>query len=606
MQKKLGEMLVDANVISLEQLQEALEAQRETGKRLGELVVDLQMTTEDEVQDVLAEQLGIEKSNLYEEKIDPEVCRLISADMISRHQAMPIRQEGNNVIVAMVDPLNLLAIDDIRLSTGLDVVPRITSPHALKFAYDQLFGVTAEAEKHMEEYRQEQLKKGYIIDDTLVDKATLAEVEQAPIVKLVDTILNGAVDHRASDIHVEPKEDHAIVRYRIDGMLHKILTIPRHAVAAVTARLKIMARCDTSERRKPQDGRIELALRDASFDIRFSTVPTIFGEKIVMRLLNKSSANFKLVDLGFDEEEMETYDELARRPHGIILITGPTGSGKSTTLIASLSKIASESVNVMTVEDPVEYQLDKINQVHVNSKVGLSFATALRTFMRQDPDIIMVGEIRDYETADLAVNAALTGHLVFSTLHTNDAPGAIPRLNNLGVPPFLINASVVGIMAQRLTRKLCQHCKQSYTPSEDEVALIRGAYNKEQFGEHIVMYKAKGCKFCNHLGYSGRAGIFEIFKVSNEMRALIMRSTAIHEVKTLARKQGMITLWESGVKKVLRGVTSLEELLRVARPDFEEATGGEHGEEEVEGGGRRGFLAEAAPTLAEVESFSML
>jgi type IV pilus assembly protein PilB len=605
MQKKLGEMLVDAGVLTLDQLQEALEVQRESGKRLGEVVVELQLSSEDEVQNVLAEQLGIEKIDLYEERVDNDVARMISADMIARHQAMPVRQEGNNVIVAMVDPLNLLAIDDIRLSTGLDVVPRITSPHALKFAYDQLFGVTAEAEKHMEEFRQEQIKKGYVIDDTLVDKATMAEIEQAPIVKLVDTMLTGAVDHHASDVHVEPKEDHAVVRYRVDGMLHKILTIPRHAVSAVTARLKIMARCDTSERRKPQDGRIDLAIRDALFDIRFSTIPTIFGEKIVMRLLNKSSAQYKLVDLGFDEEEMSHFDELIVKPHGIILITGPTGSGKSTTLIAALGKMATESVNVMTVEDPVEYQLNSINQVHVNSKVGLTFATALRTFMRQDPDIIMVGEIRDYETADLAVNAALTGHLVFSTLHTNDAPGAVPRINNLGIPPFLINASVIGIMGQRLVRKLCQHCKQSYQPSTEEMDLIRGAYNPAQQGEKILMYRGKGCKFCNHLGYSGRVGIFEIMPMTNELRNLIMRSTAIHDVKRMARQQGMQTLWESGVKKALRGQTSLEELLRVARPDYEEDS------DAIEtapaaGATRRGFLAEAAPTLAEVETFSAL
>jgi type IV pilus assembly protein PilB len=606
MQKKLGEMLVDAGVITLEQLQEALEMQRETGKRLGEVVVELQMTTEDEVQAVLATQLGIEQIDLYEERVDTEVARMISADMISRHQAMPVRQEGNNIIVAMVDPLNLLAIDDIRLSTGLEVVPRITSPHALKFAYDQLFGVTAEAEKHMEEYRQEQIKKGYVIDDTLIDKATMAEIEQAPIVKLVDTMLSGAVDHKASDIHLEPKEDHAIVRYRVDGMLHKILTIPRHAVAAVTARLKIMARCDTSERRKPQDGRIELQLRDLNFDIRFSTVPTVFGEKIVMRLLNKSSANYKLTDLGFDEEEMAKYDDLIKKPHGIILITGPTGSGKSTTLIASLGKMATESVNVMTCEDPVEYQLDRINQVQVNSKVGLTFATALRSFMRQDPDIIMVGEIRDFETADLAINAALTGHLVFSTLHTNDAPGSIPRMNNMGVPPFLINAAVIGIMAQRLLRRLCQHCKEPYQPNPEELELIKGAYDEGEYGGRLLMYKPKGCKFCNHLGYSGRVGIFEIMPMTNEMRALVMRSSAIHEVKALARKQEMKTLWESGVKKVLRGMTSLAELLRVARPDYEEdaelaetmGTGG--------GSGKRAFLAEAAPTLAEVESFSSI
>ncbi|MEZ5337282.1 MAG: ATPase, T2SS/T4P/T4SS family [bacterium] len=603
MQKKLGEMLVDSKVITLEQLQEALEAQRESGKRLGEVVIEMQMTTEDEVQSVLAEQLGIQQIDLYEEKIDNDVARLISADMITRHQAMPVRQEGNNVIVAMVDPLNLLAIDDIRLSTGLDVVPRICSPHGMKFAYDQMFGVTAEAEKHMEDFRQEQIKKGYVIDDTLADKATMAEVEQAPIVKLVDTVLTGAVDHGASDIHIEPKEDHAVVRYRVDGMLHKILTIPRHAVAAATARLKIMARCDTSERRKPQDGRIELDIRDAMFDVRFSVCPTINGEKIVMRLLNKSSADFKLTDLGFDEDELAGFNEILARPHGIMLITGPTGSGKSTTLIASLGKMANETVNVMTVEDPVEYQLDKINQVHVNNKVGLNFATALRTFMRQDPDIIMVGEIRDFETADLAVNAALTGHLVFSTLHTNDAAGSIPRLTNMGVPPFLINASLIGVMAQRLVRKLCQHCKESYEPNEMEKDLIRGAYNPGDYPDRILMYKGRGCKFCNHLGYRGRNGIFEIMPMTNEMRNLVMRSSAIHEVKKLARQQGMLTLWESGVKKVLHGITSLEELLRVARPDYEEDA---EIAQETGVTGTRGLLAEAAPTLAEVESFSSL
>ena len=603
MQKKLGEMLVDSKVITLEQLQEALEAQRESGKRLGEVVIEMQMTTEDEVQSVLAEQLGIQQIDLYEEKIDTDVARLISADMITRHQAMPVRQEGNNVIVAMVDPLNLLAIDDIRLSTGLDVVPRICSPHGMKFAYDQLFGVTAEAEKHMEDFRQEQIKKGYVIDDTLADKATMAEVEQAPIVKLVDTVLTGAVDHGASDIHIEPKEDHAVVRYRVDGMLHKILTIPRHAVAAATARLKIMARCDTSERRKPQDGRIELDIRDAMFDIRFSVCPTINGEKIVMRLLNKSSADFKLTDLGFDEDELAGFNEILAKPHGIMLITGPTGSGKSTTLIASLGKMANETVNVMTVEDPVEYQLDKINQVHVNNKVGLNFATALRTFMRQDPDIIMVGEIRDFETADLAVNAALTGHLVFSTLHTNDAAGSIPRLTNMGVPPFLINASLIGVMAQRLVRKLCQHCKESYEPNEMEKDLIRGAYNPADYPDRILMYRGRGCKFCNHLGYRGRNGIFEIMPMTNEMRNLVMRSSAIREVKKLARTQGMLTLWESGVKKVLHGTTSLEELLRVARPDYEEDA---ELAQETGGTATRGLLAEAAPTLAEVESFSSL
>lgn len=598
--KKIGEMLIEAGIISDDKLAEVLEKQKETGRRLGEVIIDMQLALEDEIQDVLARQLGIDKIDLYEEKIDPDVARLIPADMIKRHQAFPVRKEANDLIVAMVDPLNLLAIDDIRLSTGLEVVPRITSPSAIQFAFDQFFGVSHEAQKSIEEFQQERIKQGYIIDETLADSQTLKEIEDAPIVKLVDTILHGAADYRASDVHLEPKDDQMVVRYRVDGMLHRILSVPKSAIPAVTARLKIMARLDTSERRKPQDGRIDLEVADGQYDIRFSTLPTIFGEKIVMRLLNKSAQEYKLVELGFDEEELGTFNGLIEQPHGIVLITGPTGSGKSTTLIASLSKLATENVNVVTIEDPVEYQLDKINQVHVNPKVGLTFASGLRTVVRQDPDIIMVGEIRDGETADLAVNAALTGHLVFSTLHTNDAPGAVPRLENLGVPPYLINASVIGIMAQRLVRKLCPHCKVASEATEEELSYMHGAYDESQYEDRPpLLYHPGGCKFCKHVGYTGRIGIFEIFRMSNPIKNLIAKTTSLHAIKAQARKDGMLTLWESGVKKVLTGVTSLEELLRVARPDFET----EAEEEAVAVSAVRGGLAETAPKLAEVEGF---
>jgi len=601
MNKKLGEMLVDAGILSEEKLQEALQKQKESGKRLGELIIDMQLALEDEIEEILARQLGIDRIDLYEEKIDPDVARLLPPDMIKRYQAFPVRKEGNELIVAMVDPLNLLAIDDIRLSTGLEVKPRITSPSAIQFAFDQFFGVSHEAQKSIDEFQKERIRKGYIIDETLIDSATLREIEDAPIVKLVDTILNGAVDYRASDIHLEPKSDHMVVRYRVDGMLHKILEVPKSAIPAVTARLKIMARLDTSERRKPQDGRIDLEVGDNAFDIRFSTLPTIFGEKIVMRLLNKTAQDYKLVDLGFDESELDTFNSLIEQPHGIILITGPTGSGKSTTLIAALAKLATENVNVVTIEDPVEYQLDKINQVHVNPKVGLTFASGLRTVVRQDPDIIMVGEIRDGETADLAVNAALTGHLVFSTLHTNDAPGAIPRLENLGVPPYLINASVIGVMAQRLVRKLCPHCKEAYEATEAELAYMKGAYDESKYADRPpLLYKAVGCKFCKHVGYLGRTGIFEIFKMTNTIKNLIMQTTSLHAIKAQARREGMQTLWESGVKKVLNGTTSLAELLRVARPDYEM----EGEEEAVTLAAIRGGLAETAPKLAEVEGFT--
>lgn len=601
MNKKLGELLIEAGIISEEKLKDALSKQKETGKRIGEVIVDMQLALEDEIQDLLARQLGLPKIDLYEERIDPDVARMVPAEMIKRHQAFPVKKEGNQLIVAMVDPLNLLAIDDFRLSTGMDIMPHITSPSAIAHAFDQFFGVSHEAQKSIEEFQQERLKKGYAIDESLVDKATLKEIEEAPIVKLVDTILNGAADYRASDIHLEPKSDHMVVRYRVDGMLHRILTVPKNAIPAVTARLKIMAKLDTSERRKPQDGRIELEVADAKYDIRFSTLPTLFGEKIVMRLLNKSSQDYKLTDLGYDESELSIWNSLIEQPHGIILITGPTGSGKSTTLITSLAKLATEQVNVVTIEDPVEYQLDAINQVHVNPKVGLTFASGMRTVVRQDPDIIMVGEIRDGETADLAVNAALTGHLVLSTLHTNDAPGAIPRLENMGVPPYLINASVIGIMAQRLVRRLCPHCKEPREANEEELEYIKGAYDSSKFeGKPPLLYHPKGCKFCKHVGFQGRTGIFEIFRMSNAIKELITTTTSIHIIKQAARREGMLTLWESGVKKVLGGQTSLSELLRVARPDYETDT-------EAEGApaaaGVRGGLTETAPKLAEVEGF---
>lgn len=598
MQKKLGDMLIDEGVLSLDKLQDALENQKQTGRRLGEVIVEMQLAVEEEVMDVLAKQLNIEKLDMYEANIDQDIAKLVTPDLIQRHQAFPIRLEGNNLVVAMVDPLNLLAIDDIRLSTGYEVSPRITSPHGLKFAFDKYFGVSHEAAKSLEQFRQEQIDKGMVLDSGLIDKATLDEVEQAPIVKLVETILNGAVDYKSSDIHLEPKEDRMDVRYRVDGMLQKILTVPRPAIAAVTARLKILARLDTSERRKPQDGRISVTIRGNEIDIRFSTLPTVFGEKIVMRLLNKSAALLTLKDLGFDEDELPVFEEMVIQPHGIILVTGPTGSGKSTTLIAALDKIANERNNVVTMEDPVEYMLPKINQVHVNSKVGLTFATGLRTIMRQDPDIIMVGEIRDPETAELAVQAALTGHLVFSTLHTNDAPGAIPRLVNMQVPPYLINATVSGVMAQRLCRKLCAQCKKSYEPNEEELEIISTAFDLSSLDKKPLIYKARGCKFCNHLGYRGRAGIFEIFRMSNRLRDLIIRDTSIHAVKALARQEGMQTLFESGVKKVMKGETSLEELLRVARPDYESEGDGY----EAAPAAPRGGLREAAPKLAEVET----
>ncbi|HYE79039.1 MAG TPA: ATPase, T2SS/T4P/T4SS family [bacterium] len=568
-------MLVEEGLISLSKLDEALKMQRATGKRLGEVMQDMELLVADQILDILSKQLDVPKIDLFEEGVDREVASLIDPELIQRHKAIPVRLEGNDLVVAMVDPLNLMAIDDIRLATGYEVQPRICSEQALERIYQDMFGVSHEAKKHIDEWKQIQMKEGNTLKEMLKQAASLSEIEDAPIVRFVEAILEGAVDQRASDVHLEPKEDKLIVRYRVDGMLHKVMDIPIHAQSAVVARLKILAGLDTSERRRPQDGRIDLRVRDRNFDIRFSTLPTLWGEKVVMRLLDKGKINFSLEMLGFEKEELEVWQSFITRPHGIIYITGPTGSGKSTTLIASLASVANEKINVVTVEDPVEYQLPAINQVQVNPKVDFSFAQALRTILRQDPDVIMVGETRDRETAELAINAALTGHLVFSTLHTNDAAGGIIRLNNMGVERFLIVASVLSMVAQRLLRILCRNCKTPYEPGEDEMALIR-PYLPQTNGvavKRIKLYAPKGCEVCHNLGYSGRQAIYEILPLSRKVREMTMANASVQDIKKQARAEGMNTLFESGLKKIFKGQTSIQELFRVASIEEDEDSG---------------------------------
>jgi len=564
--KRFGDMLVEEGLISLSKLDEALKIQRSTGKRLGEVMQDMEILVQDQILDILSKQLDVPKIDLFEEPVDREVAGLIDPELIQRHKTIPVRLENNELIVAMVDPLNLMAIDDIRLATGYEVRPRICSEQALDRIYQDLFGVSHEAKKHLEDWKKIQMKEGNTLRDALKDASSLVEIEDAPIVRFVEAILEGAVDQKASDIHLEPKEDKMLVRYRVDGLLHKVMDIPRTAMAAVIARLKILAGLDTSERRRPQDGRIDLKVRSRAFDIRFSTLPTLYGEKIVMRLLDKSKISFSLEQLGFEEDELAVWMEIINHPHGIIYLTGPTGSGKSTTLIASLASVARETINVVTVEDPIEYQLPTINQVQVNRKVDFSFTQALRTIVRQDPDVIMVGETRDSETADLAMNAALTGHLVFSTLHTNDAAGGFIRLHNMGIERFLIVASVLAMVAQRLVRVLCRNCKQPYEPSEAEMDIIRPYLPtiEGQTPKKIKLYKAKGCEMCHNLGYSGRMAIYEILPLSQKVREMFMADASVQALKRQARIEGMNTLFESGLRKVFKGVTSLEELLRVS------------------------------------------
>jgi len=564
--KRFGDMLVEEGLISLSKLDEALKIQRATGKRLGEVMQDMEILVQDQILDILSKQLDVPKIDLFDEPVDREIAGMIDPELIQRHKAIPVRVENNELIVAMVDPLNLMAIDDIRLATGYEVKPRICSEQALDRVYQDMFGVSHEAKKHIDDWRKAQMKEGSTLRDALKEATSLSEIEDAPIVRFVEAILEGAVDQRSSDIHLEPKEDKMVVRYRVDGLLHKVMDIPRSAQAAVIARLKILAGLDTSERRRPQDGRIDLKVRNRAFDIRFSTLPTLYGEKIVMRLLDKTKIQFSLEQLGFEEDELQVWKDLIQNPHGIIYLTGPTGSGKSTTLIASLATVARDTLNVVTVEDPIEYQLPTINQVQVNRKVDFSFPQALRTIVRQDPDVIMVGETRDRETAELAINAALTGHLVFSTLHTNDAAGGFIRLHNMGIERFLIVASVLAMVAQRLVRILCRNCKTPYEPSDSEMDVLRPYLPliDGKTPKKIKIYKSKGCEMCHNLGYYGRVAIFEILPMSRSVRDMFMANAAVQDIKRQARKDGMNTLFESGLRKVFKGVTSLEELFRVA------------------------------------------
>jgi len=568
--KRLGDLLIEEGILSPAKLEEALARSRSSGKRVGEVLQEMEAVLESQILDALSKQLGIPKIDLGEVAPDPELASLIDAEVIKRHKALPVKLEGNDLIVAMVDPLNLMAIDDIRLATGYDVKPYICSEKALDMRFQELFGVSHEAQHHLDDWRVEMMKEGNSIKDMLKQTATLTELEDAPIVRFVEAILEGAVDQNASDVHLEPKEDKLYVRYRVDGMLHRVMTVPKAAQAAVIARLKILAGLDTSERRRPMDGRIDLKVRKATFDIRFSTLPTMYGEKIVMRLLNKEMAHATLEQLGFEPQHLVIWKRIITAPHGIIYLTGPTGSGKSTTLIASLASIANEKINVVTIEDPIEYQLAAINQVQVNRKVDFSFSEALRTILRQDPDVIMVGETRDRETADLAINAALTGHLVFSTLHTNDAAGGLIRLHNMGVDKFLIVASVNAMVAQRLIRTLCKNCRELYTPPKHELELVGPYLGTDRDPSKVKLYKQHGCELCHNYGYSGRIAISEILQMSREIRNMIMANASVQDIKRAARYEGMNTLFEAGMMKVFKGTTSLEELFRVARPEEDE------------------------------------
>jgi type IV pilus assembly protein PilB len=544
--KRLGDLLVDSSIISAEQLQEALKEQQKTKQKLGDLLITQGYITEQQLIEVLEFQLGIPHVSLFKYQIDPSIAQIIPESLARRYQAIPIKKEGSKLLVAMADPLDYFAIEELRMSTGFRIEPAISSKEELQRAIARHYGLQDSMSQMLIELpTQDEIRETEITN------------EDSPVVRLVNQMIQQAMQLRVSDIHVDPGESNVAIRYRLDGVLRTERTIPKQMQGFITARLKIMAKLNIAERRLPQDGRMKLQFDMRTLDIRVSSLPTIHGEKIVLRLLDLSTGVKSIDLLGFNGHNYTLFKEMIERPYGMILITGPTGSGKTTTLYSALSHLNKETANIITVEDPVEYQLEGINQVHVNPTIGLSFAAGLRSILRQDPNIVMVGEIRDAETAEIAIRASLTGHLVLSTLHTNDAVSSITRLRDMGIEPYLIASSLIGVVAQRLVRRICLDCKTSYTPTEQEkILLVNRGIKAEK------LYRGNGCGSCNKTGYRGRVAIHEILGINDEIRRLVSDFTTMEELRKAALDQGMIQLMDDGLAKVSQGITTLQEVIR--------------------------------------------
>lgn len=603
---RLGEMLVTAKIITNEQLEQALQIQKKQGGRLGSNLVQLGFVEEEELTEFLSEQYGVPSINLSHFDIDASVLKLIPADVCKKYLLIPLNRTGATLTIAMADPSNVFAMDDIKFLTGYHVEPVVASEASIKSSLGKYYGVGKslatlkdtgtelmesegvndfslsdsagddfeDTEDIWEDNPEDlgDLISGAVEDMELVqseddDAVSVAEAEEAPIIKLVSSILTKAIKAGVSDIHVEPYEKTFRIRYRLDGVLHQELKLPLKIRNPITARIKIMANLDIAERRLPQDGRIKIKYgkgKTKDMDFRVSVLPCLFGEKIVMRLLDKSNLQLDMTKLGFDERQMTDFNEAIHKPYGMVLVTGPTGSGKTTTLYSALNKLNKITENIMTAEDPVEFNLAGINQVQMRENIGLNFAAALRSFLRQDPDIIMVGEIRDFETAEIAVKAALTGHLVLSTLHTNDAPSTINRLLNMGIEPFLVSSSVILILAQRLARTLCSNCKEAVEfPPE---SLIDVGFSEED-ANSITTYKGKGCSICNDKGYKGRIALYEVLPIDDTIRELVIRGASSIEIKEVARENGMLSLRDSGLTKIRDGITTIEEIIKVTFGD---------------------------------------
>jgi type IV pilus assembly protein PilB len=564
-QNRLGELLVREKLISLQQLRQAQEEQRKSGNNLGYALAKLGYISDGEITNFLSAQYRVPAVNLDEYEIDPEIAKLVSKEVCEKHKIVALSRSGNALVVAMADPTNLHAIDDIKFLTGFNVEPVVASETAIANALERTYNQAAASyDDVLQEFADEDVE--FTVDAEDINVLELEKAaEGAPVVRLVNAILLNAIKKGASDIHVEPYEKKLRVRYRIDGVLLEEMQPPMKLKNAIASRLKIMASLDIAERRLPQDGRIKLKMgKGKEMDFRVSVLPTIWGEKIVLRLLDKGNLQLDMTKLGFDAKPLGDFQWAINQPWGMVLVTGPTGSGKTTTLYSALSDLNKESHNISTAEDPVEYNLHGINQVQMHDEIGLNFAAALRSFLRQDPDIIMVGEIRDFETAEIAVKAALTGHMVLSTLHTNDAPSTISRLLNMGVEPFLITASVNLVLAQRLARKICNDCK---APTRvDPQVLADFGFTPEQIAQASLM-KGTGCKTCNGSGYKGRVALYEVMRFNETLKEMVLQGASTAELKAAAVKNGMATLRMSGIAKVLAGVTTTEEVGRVTMGD---------------------------------------
>jgi len=567
MSVRLGELLTKASLITQDQLKEALRVQKETGGKLGETLIKLGFVAEEDITECLSQQFGVPSINLQHFEIDGSVIKLISADVARKYNILPVNKTGATITIAMADPTNVFAMDDIKFMTGYNVEPVVASELGIKAAIDIYYGTTSslELKKVMEDLQTEASGDLEVLEEEEeLDAAALAEgAEEAPVVKLVNLILTDAIRRGASDIHIEPYEKEYRVRFRIDGILYEIMNPPLKLRDAITSRMKILSKLDISEKRLPQDGRIKLKVKledkNKELDFRVSVLPTLFGEKIVLRLLDKDNLRLDMTKLGFEAESLAKFEEAIFKPWGMVLVTGPTGSGKTNTLYSALAKVNSPEVNIMTAEDPVEFNLPGINQVQMKESIGLNFAATLRSFLRQDPNIILVGEIRDFETAEIAIKAALTGHLVLSTLHTNDAPSTINRLMNMGIEPFLVATSVQLIAAQRLVRRVCGNCKEEVDMPQQ--ALVNLGYKKEELGSFKV-FKGRGCDKCNSTGYKGRVGLVEVMQIDDDLRDMILSGGSAIEIKKRAIENGMITLRRSGLIKIKEGITTVEEVVR--------------------------------------------